>query len=164
MNTVICRFHEHLFYTNPEHFMKRLMLFGLLIFGSVSAYAQVRFTQPLDATECSNTFFKALLEEDSNALNNVLADDFSIISFDGRQIDRDMLSQAVAQGYITVETGMLSGSRTRDYGDVGVVTGTWNVKGKIESNSFQNEVTYTAVSVKKGGTWKVATVQLTPIR
>ncbi|MCF0059314.1 nuclear transport factor 2 family protein [Dyadobacter sp. CY356] len=144
--------------------MKRLMLFGLLTFGSFSAHAQVSFSQPLDATECSNTFFKALLEEDSNALNNVLANDFSIISFDGRQIDRDMLAQAVAQGYITVETGMLSGSRTRNYGDVGVVTGTWNVKGKIESNGFQNEVTYTVVAVKKGGNWKVATVQLTPVQ
>lgn len=140
------------------------MLFGLLVFGSVSAHAQASFASPLDATECSNAFFKALLEEDSNALNNVLADDFSIVSFDGRQIDRDMLSQAVAQGYLTVETGMLSGSRTRDYGDVGVVTGTWNVKGKIESNGFQNEVTYTVVSVKKGGSWKVATVQLTPVQ
>lgn len=145
-------------------FMKRLLLFGLLTFGSVSAYAQASFASPLNATECSNAFFKALLEEDSNALNNVLADDFSIVSFDGRQIDRDMLSQAVAQGYLTVETGMLSGSRTRDYGDVGVVTGTWNVKGKIESNGFQNEVTYTVVSVKKGGNWKVATVQLTPVQ
>ncbi len=144
--------------------MKRLMLFGLLTFSSVSTYAQAGFASPLDATECSNTFFKALLEEDSNALNNILSDDFSIVSFDGRQIDRDMLSQAVAQGYLTVETGMLSGTRTRDYGDVGVVTGTWNVKGKIESNGFRNEVTYTVVSVRKGGNWKVATVQLTPVQ
>ncbi|MBE9465935.1 nuclear transport factor 2 family protein [Dyadobacter subterraneus] len=144
--------------------MKRLLLFGLLTFGSVSTYAQAGFSSPMNATECSNAFFKALLDEDSNALNNILADDFSIVSFDGRQIDRNMLSQAVAQGYLSVETGMLSGARTREYGDVGVVTGTWNVKGKIESNGFQNEVTYTIVSVKKGGSWKVATVQLTAVQ
>ena len=144
--------------------MKKLMLCGLLAMSSLTTYAQASFSRPQDATESSNAFFKALLDEDSNALNNILADDFSIVSFDGQQVDRDMLSQGVAQGYIVVDTGMTSGIRTRDYGDVGVVTGTWNVKGKIENNGFQNEVTYTVVSVKKGGSWKVSAVQLTPVR
>jgi ketosteroid isomerase-like protein len=144
--------------------MKKILLCALLTFGAMNTYAQASFSRPQDATECSNAFFKALLDEDSNALNNVLADDFSIVSFDGQQVDRDMLSQGVAQGYIVVDTGITSGIRTRDYGDVGVVTGTWNAKGKIENNGFQNQVTYTVVSVKKGGIWKVSTVQLTPIR
>jgi len=144
--------------------MKKVFLFCFLTFGSLGTYAQTSFSRPQDATECSNTFFKALLEEDSNALNDILADDFSIVSFDGQQIDRDMLSKGVAQGYITVDSGMISGTRTKNYGDVGVITGTWNVRGKIENNSFQNEVTYTVVSVKKGGSWKVSAVQLTPIR
>jgi len=144
--------------------MKKLVLLGLFALGSFTTYAQASFSRPQDATECSNAFFKALLDEDSNALNNVLADDFLIVSFDGQQVDRDMLSQGVAQGYITIDTGMISGTRTRNYGDVGVITGTWNVKGKIENNGFQNEVTYTVVSVKNAGNWKVSSVQLTPVR
>lgn len=144
--------------------MKKILLCGLLAMGSLTTYAQASFSRPQDATECSAAFFKALLDEDSNVLNNILADDFSIVSFDGQQVDRDMLAQGVAQGYIVVDTGMTSGIRTRSYGDVGVVTGTWNVKGKIENNGFQNEVTYTVVSVKQGGSWKVSAVQLTPVR
>ena len=144
--------------------MKKIILFSFLTCSSFCTYAQLSVSRPQDATDCSNAFFKALLDEDSNALNDILADDFSIVSFDGQQIDRDMLSQGVAQGYITVDSGMISGTRTRSYGDVGVITGTWNVRGKIENNSFQNEVTYTVVSVKKGGIWKVSAVQLTPIR
>ncbi len=144
--------------------MKKILLFSFLTLASFCSYAQASFSRPQDATECSNAFFKALLDEDTNALNDILADDFSIVSFDGQQVDRDMLAQGVAQGYIIVDSGIISGTRSKDYGDVGVISGTWNVKGKIENNSFQNQVTYTVVAVKKGGSWKVSTVQLTPVR
>jgi len=144
--------------------MKIIIVISLLSFGYFSSHAQSGFSRPQDAAECSNAFFKALLDEDTNSLNDILGDDFSIVSFDGRQIDRNTLAQGVAQGYITVDSGMMSETRTKSYGDVGVVTGTWNVRGKIQNNSFQNEVSYTVVSVKKGGSWKVSTVQLTPIR
>lgn len=143
--------------------MKKYLLFGLLSIATHSIYAQASFSTPKDAEECSNVFFKALLDEDTNVLTNILSDDFSIVSFDGQQIDKTTLSGAVTQGHITIETGMLSGARTRNYGDVGVVTGTWNVKGKIESSGFQNQVAYTVVSVKNAGIWKVVNVQLTPV-
>jgi ketosteroid isomerase-like protein len=143
--------------------MKKYLLVGLLLLGTCAAHAQVGFITPRDAEECSNLFFRALLDEDSNALNNILSDDFSIVSFNGQQIDRTTLSGAVAQGYLTVDTGMLSGVRTRTYGDVGIVTGIWNVKGKLESSSFQNQVAYTVVSVKNAGIWKVVNAQLTPV-
>jgi ketosteroid isomerase-like protein len=143
--------------------MKKYLLVGLLLLGTCAAHAQAGFITPRDAEECSDLFFRALLDEDSNALNNILSDDFSIVSFNGQQIDRATLSGAVAQGYLTVDTGMLSGVRTRTYGDVGIVTGIWNVKGKLESSSFQNQVAYTVVSVKSAGIWKVVNVQLTPV-
>jgi len=143
--------------------MKKYLLAGLLLFSTCMAHAQAGFTTPRDAEECSDLFFKALLDEDYNTLNNILSDDFSIVSFNGQQIDRATLSGAIAQGYLTIETGMLSGVRTRTYGDVGIITGIWNVKGKLESGSFQNQVAYTVISVKTAGIWKVVSVQLTPI-
>jgi ketosteroid isomerase-like protein len=140
--------------------MKKYLLAGFLLLGTCMAHAQAGFIIPRDAEECSNLFFRALLDEDYNTLNNILSDDFSIVSFNGQQIDRATLSGAVAQGYLTIETGMLSGVRTRN---VGIVTGIWNVKGKLESSSFQNQVAYTVVSVKNAGIWKVVNVQLTPV-
>ena len=143
--------------------MKKYLLAGLLLFSTCMAHAQAAFTTPRDAEECSDLFFKALLDEDYNTLNNILSDDFSIVSFNGQQIDRATLSGAIEQGYLTIETGMLSGVRTRTYGDVGIITGIWNVKGKLESGSFQSQVAYTVISVKSAGIWKVVSVQLTPI-
>jgi hypothetical protein len=144
--------------------MKKYLLLGFLALGSCAAFARAGFTTPRDAGECSDIFFNALLEENSGVLNNVLADDFSMVSFDGQPIDRHTLSEAVTQGYLTIDTGMLSGARVRNYGEVGIVTGLWNVKGRIEANGFQNQVAYTVVAVKSAGIWKVTNVQLTPIR
>jgi hypothetical protein len=144
--------------------MRKYLLFVVMVLGSCTAFAQAGFTPPRDAGECAAIFFNALLEENSGVLNNVLADDFSMVSFDGQPIDRHTLSEAVTQGYLTIDTGMLSGARVRTYGEVGIATGLWNVKGRIETSSFQNQVAYTVVSVKSAGIWKVTNVQLTPIR
>lgn len=144
--------------------MKKFRLLILLLLTSAAASAQSSFNPPRDGSECANFFFKALLEEDTEVLNNILSDDFSIISFDGQQADKNMLSQGLSQGYITIDTGMLSGMRTRDYGDINVITGIWNVRGKMENNSFQNELSYMVIAAKKGGIWKITAAQLTPVR
>ena len=144
--------------------MKTIFLLILITVSANTARAQAGFTQPIDATDCSNIFFKALLEEDSKSLDKLLSSDFSITSFDGKAIDRNLLIQALDQGYITIESGMLSGTNTRNYGDVGIVTGSWSAKGQIQNNSFGNDLVYMVVCVKSGGTWKVSAVQFTPIR
>jgi len=143
--------------------MRKLVLLSFLIFSGIVVQAQTA-AQPTDATDCSNQFFKALLEENSKALEGLLAPDFSITSFSGKVIDRNLLMQAVEGGYLTVESGMLSGALTKNYNDVGIVTGTWSTKGQIQNNGFNNDVAYMTVCVRSGGSWKVSAVQLTPIK
>jgi hypothetical protein len=144
--------------------MKITLLLILISLSGVTARAQAAFTQPIDATDCTKIFFKALLEEDSKSLDNLLSTDFSITSFDGKPVDRNLLLQAIGQGYITIESGMLSATNTRNYGEVGVVTGNWTAKGQVQNNSFSNDLAYMVVCVKSGGTWKVSAVQFTPVR
>lgn len=136
----------------------------LLIVTATIAHSQPTFTQPMDATDCSNIFFKALLEEDLNALESLLLNDFSISGFQGQEVDRSFILQSVKQGYLRIDSGMLSGTRLRNYDDVGVVTGTWSARGQLQNNSFQNDLTYMVVCVKSGGNWKVTAVQFTPVR
>ncbi len=145
-------------------FMKSALLSMILLFAAFAVKAQDNAVQPMDGTECSNLFFKALLEEDSNVLSNLLANDFTVVSFQGQTVDGGQLQQAVAEGHIVIESGMLSGARTRTYGDVAVVTGQWSAKGRIENNGFQGELSYMTVCVKSGGRWKVSAVQFTPIQ
>ena len=144
--------------------MKKIIYILLFTFPAFTAHSQSTFTQPMDAMDCSNIFFKALLEEDHNTLESLLANDFSIAGFQGQEVDRNFILQAVKQGYLRVDSGMLSGTRLRNYDNVGVITGTWSARGQLQNNSFQNDLTYMVVCVKAGGNWKVSAVQFTPVR
>ena len=144
--------------------MKNFILLLFIVLSGITGHAQSAFNQPVDANDCTNIFFKALLEKDNKTLNNLLAYDFSVTGMDGQMITRDLLMEAVSQGYLRIDSGTTSGMRTRDYGNVGVVTGTWSARGQLQNYSFQNDLAYMAVCVKSGGTWKISAVQLTPVK
>ena len=144
--------------------MKILVTLFLSLFLNQMVNAQTSNVQPMDGTDCSNLFFEALLNEDANALGSLVANDFSVVGLQGQPIQANELVQAVSQGYIVVESGMLSGARTRNYGDVAVINGLWNVRASIQKNGFQGELSYMSVCVKSGGRWKIVAVQFTPVR
>lgn len=144
--------------------MKKILFSVLLLISGITTYSQPSITPPIDATDCSNVFFKALLEEDGDALTNLLTTDFSVTSFNGQIIDRNLLINYITKGYLKVESAMLSGINTRDYGNVNVITGNWDVRGKLQNSDFQNNLAYMVICVKSGGNWKVSAVQLTPVR
>jgi hypothetical protein len=144
--------------------MKKIIVTFLLICSGLISHAQSAYKQPTDATDCTKILFQAILEKDESTLSNVLANDFSIISFQGREINRDLLIGSIAKGYLKVDSGMLSGIRTRNYSDVTVVTGSWNVKAKVESASFDGEIAFMAVCARVGGNWKVSMMQMTPVQ
>ena len=141
---------------------KQLLTIFALTFVSLAALAQDNAPQPVDGTDCSNLFFQALLDENAPAVGNLIANDFTVTNYNGQTIDGRSLQQAIGQGYIIVDSGMLTGTRTRTYGDVAVVQGLWNVSARIQNNGFNGNVAYTSVCVRSGGKWKITTVQLTP--
>nr|WP_295929572.1 nuclear transport factor 2 family protein [uncultured Dyadobacter sp.] len=143
--------------------MKQLLTFIFLITAS-PAFTQNIVPQPIDGTDCSNLFFKALLDEDATNVAALISNDFTVVNFNGQTIDGRALQQAVGQGYIIIDSGMLTGTRTRNYGDVAIVQGLWNVSARIQHNGFNGDVAYTTVCVRSGGKWKVTAAQLTPVQ
>ena len=130
---------------------------------STATFAQQTTDPTQDPTALGNAFFKSLLDEDSGTLGKLLAPDFSIISFDGTTYEGDLLMQGVGGGFFIVETGTVSGTRTRQYNsDAAVMTGNWKVKGSLQGQALNNSVSFSAVSVKKDGAWKLVSVQFTP--
>jgi ketosteroid isomerase-like protein len=142
--------------------MKQLLTLLLFTISALTAVAQNNAPQPIDGTDCSNLFFKALLEEDAAAVGSLVSNDFTVISFNGQTIDGRSLQQAIGQGFIIIDSGMLTGTRTRTYGDVAIVSGLWNVSARIQNNGLNGDVAYTTVCVRSGGKWKVTSAQLTP--
>jgi Domain of unknown function (DUF4440) len=142
--------------------MKKLFVLVFSLF-SFTAFAQGDPTAT--PTDCTNAFFKAMLDEDGTLMGKVVAEDFSIISFNGQAVDKDLILQAVGGGYVVVETATVSSAHARTYNDnAAVVTGNWKAKGAIQGSGFDNEVVFTAVCVKAGGSWRIVNMQFTPIQ
>lgn len=142
--------------------MSKILLANLFLLLGTSAFP---WSDPAsDAQTCTNRFFQALSENNSTSFAQLLTFDFGLVSFDGQLVDSKMLSEAITSGFITIENSSTSSIRQRAYGDASVVTGFWTTKGAIQGNSFNTEVVFSALCVKQGGTWKLASIQFTPIR
>jgi hypothetical protein len=86
-----------------------------ILFACISTtLAQTNAPLPVDGTDCSNLFFKALSEEDATGLGSLISNDFTAVGFNGRIINGEWLRQGIAQGYMSIESGQLSGTRTRN--------------------------------------------------
>ena len=152
--------------------MKLLFSFVAALLLTTAAFAQqastatATVTDPTqDPTALGNAFFKAMLDEDGNSMGKLLASDFSITSFDGQSVDGDLLMQGVGGGYVVIETGVVSDTRTRQYNtDTAVMTGMWKVKGNIQGQPLDANSAFSVVSTKQGNGWKIVNVQFTPAK
>jgi ketosteroid isomerase-like protein len=141
----------------------KLILFLISIVGIHSfALGQTIFAQPTDGTDCSNLFFRALTEEDVSNVTNLISNDFMLVGFQGKTLNGAFLQQAISEGYLVIESGILTGVSTRNYGDVAVTTGLWSVSARLQNHQYQGDLSYMTVCVRSGGRWKVVAAQLTP--
>jgi hypothetical protein len=142
--------------------MKLILVIAALLLNTATFAQQADVNQ--DPTALGNAFFKALLDEDGAALGKLVASDFSLTSFDGHSVESDMLVQGVSGGYVVVDAATVSDTRIRLYNnDAAVMTGTWKAKGNVQGQSFDNTVTFSVVSAKQNGSWKIVNIQFTPI-
>ena len=141
--------------------MKKFILLLVFIVPVIS-FSQELTTNP---TDCTQAFFKSMLNEDPAIMSKILTDDAMITNFDGFVAEKDLLIQGLGGGYVVIETGATSNLKTRSYNDhAAIVTGSWKAKGNIQGNAFDNEVIFTIVCVKNLGSWQVANIQFTPLK
>ena len=147
--------------------MKKLFVVALTVLLSTSLFAQ---TAPAadptqDPTAATTALFKSLLDEDVAKMNAVITSDFSITNFDGQTADGDLMGQALGGGYLVVDAALPMGARARMYNnDAAVVSGSSKFKGSLQGAAFDMNVAFTALCVKQGTVWKVASLQLSPVK
>jgi ketosteroid isomerase-like protein len=108
-------------------------------------------------------FQQAILENNAEAIERFVSDDWIIVNSDGKIVDKDRFLAVVKSGALTHHTMQLDEPRVRVHGDTGVVTGRARSAGKFIGAEFTTLELATDVFVKMAGQWRCILTHLTRI-
>lgn len=108
--------------------------------------------------------FRAQVQQDTAALQRLLADDMLYIHSNGLVESKSDFLQSIKTGKITYQAMQREGNaQVRTYGKTGIINGIVAAKGLSSGNPFDIRIRYTAVYHKKKSTWQLISWQSTRI-
>jgi ketosteroid isomerase-like protein len=108
-----------------------------------------------------NEFAKAVTDNDADAVDGLLADDWIIVDPDGGIIDKARFLGVIKSGALSHEMMESADLRVRLYGNTAVVTGLTTTKGKFMGQDFSSCERATDIFVKQNDRWQCVFTQLT---
>src|SRR6266480_3807525 len=106
-------------------------------------------------------FTDAIAENDLEAIERFVTDDWIIINSDGGIIDKERFLGVIKSGALTHEMMESGDMRVRVYGDSAVVSALTRSKGKFMGQEFTTHERSTDVFAKCDGQWRCVLTQLT---
>ena len=120
-------------------------------------------TRALCATEAELT--DALRRNDVVRLAALYGDDFQLINFRGRLIDKAGVLSALRSGTLRFDSLSTSDLQVRVYQGTGVITGVQHQVARepgADDQAHPKEVRFTHIYVLRGGAWRLVASQITP--
>jgi ketosteroid isomerase-like protein len=108
-----------------------------------------------------NEFAKAVTDNDADAVDGLLADDWIVVDPDGGIIDKARFLGVIKSGALSHEMMESADLRVRLYGKSAVVTGLTTTKGKFMGQDFSSCERATDIFVKQNDRWQCVFTQLT---
>lgn len=107
---------------------------------------------------------RAWVEKDRETVDEILADDWSVIDPSGRVLTK---AQVMAEGFESetrnIESGTIDEVQVRLFGNIAVVTGRTAAAGTYQGHPFSVQLRFTDVCEKQGARWRVIASQGTLI-
>jgi ketosteroid isomerase-like protein len=119
---------------------------------------------PDDPSAADRRFFRALLDANLEALDDLLTPDFLLIDVArGGEVGKEALLAAIRTGQISFERIDAAEPRVRVHGTAAIVTGRTAMSGRTGNAPFSAHSRYTHVFVVADGRWRLASAQGTSI-
>src|SRR5882724_8977720 len=100
-----------------------------------------------------NEFAQAVANNDVDAIDGFLADDWIIVDPDGGLTDKARFLEVIKTGVLSHELMKSADLKARLYGDTGVVIGLATTKGKFMGQDFTSCERATDIFVKEASHW-----------
>src|SRR5262245_11360530 len=120
--------------------------------------------QEVQLNQLEQRIIREWLDKDREAVNAILADDWTVIVSRGRVISKaEVMDVVFASGTSKIEAGTIDEVKVRTFGDFAVVTGRTVAVGSYQGNSFSVTLRFTDVFIKRGANWQAVASQGTLI-
>jgi ketosteroid isomerase-like protein len=107
---------------------------------------------------------KAIVAKNTQAVAANMADDFRQIRSSGDVVDKQTFLRDITSPELTSDPYTVEDFDVRILGDTALLSGTTRMTGRYRSEAFATHYRYIDIYVRRGGTWRVVSVQITPIR
>lgn len=105
----------------------------------------------------------AIVRKDLAAIAANMTEDFRQIRSNGDVADKATFLRDITSPDLTIEPYTVEDLDVRFYGEVALVSGHTRMKGSYQGSPFATHYRYIDVYVRRGGSWRVASVQITTI-
>ena len=121
----------------------------------------IKVTSEEELLRVEKEFAEAIVKNDLEGIERLVADDWIIIGPDGEIVERARFFEVIKSGAMTHDTMESEDFRIRIYGDSAVVTGITRAKGKFMGQEFSTQERATDVFINRDGRWQCVLTHLT---
>lgn len=115
--------------------------------------------------QLEETWRQAVLHRNVQAMENLLADDYTAITANGMLQSKEQTLDNLRDGAVRFTSIEVSDHKVRFYGHTALVTSKAEVMGASPEGDISGAYRYTRVYVRDGrGNWKIVSFEVSPIR
>jgi len=111
----------------------------------------------------SDAWDQAIIKKDRAAIESNMAADFRQIDGRGNVETKTSFVEGLVSPDLVIDPYTVEDFEVRVYGDTALLSGRTRMTGKYEGQPFKSHYRYIDVYVKRGGAWKIVSVQISRI-
>ena len=123
--------------------------------------AESRQRDVAELTRLSDAWDKAIVRKDEKAIADNMAEDFRQIDGYGNLETKTSFVKGIVDPKLTINPYTVEEFEVRLYGDTALLSGRSRLTGTYEGKAFESNYRYIDIYVRRGGTWKIVSVQIT---
>lgn len=141
--------------------MKVLLAVSALLLGACAATPGQNTVAEL--TSQADRWDKAIVRKDRAAIEANMAEDFRQIDGAGNVETKTSFVSGLVSADLEIDPYSVEDFDIRLYGDVALLSGRTRMTGRYQGKPFASHYRYIDIYVRRGGEWKIVSVQITRI-
>jgi ketosteroid isomerase-like protein len=122
-----------------------------------------RVTIVAELTAQADRWDKAIVRKDRAAIEYNMAEDFRQIDGSGNVESKSSVVDDLVSPELQIDPYIVEDLDVRVYGDVALLSGRTRMTGRYKGKQFTSHYRYIDIYVRRGGEWKIVSVQISKI-